>query len=64
MNQTFIEKETGNPEKLLQPKETLIRITNRSKIKSIKEDIVGDQMNQGPAYNSRLQLFVERDWDI
>lgn len=64
LNQAFIEKETGNPEKLNKPKETLIKIIDRSKIKSIKEDIVGDQMNQGPAYNSKLKLFVENEWDI
>ena len=64
LSHTLVEKETGNIEELLKPKETLIRITHRSKLKNIKDDIVGNQMNQGPGYNSRLKLFVENEWDI
>jgi hypothetical protein len=56
-----------DPEKLTDPKATLVRAATRSRRRSIREDIPPRQSGgrpEGPAYTSQLQEFVRDHWDV
>lgn len=55
------------PDEVGDPKKTLINIASRSRISSIRSDIVPPQNSsriQGPGYNIALQHFVSKLWNI
>lgn len=54
------------PENENDPKQKLIQVAKRSRIRSIKEDIVPINENAaiGPNYNSRMTEFVNNVWNI
>jgi len=63
----FIEKETRDVEKITDPKEKLLSLVKRSKKRELITDIVREessQLKQGPAYNTRLQEYLDHHWDI
>jgi hypothetical protein len=55
-----------NPELEINPKQTLINITRRSRKRSVREDIVPINENAqiGPNYNEQLMNYVASNWDI
>jgi len=55
-----------NPDLEIDPKQTLINISKRSKKRSIKNEIVPINSNAkiGPNYNERLMEYVSNYWDI
>ena len=54
------------PENEIDPKNTLIRLARRSRIRRIREDVVPINENAaiGPNYNGCLTEFVIRKWNI
>jgi len=56
----------SDPEREIDAKRTLIRLTNRSRKRELKEDIIplNDNAKIGPNYNGRLMQFVFDYWDI
>lgn len=56
----------SNPESFLNPKKTLIDIIQKSKKRSIKNDIlpISNNASVGPNYNGRLIEFVNSIWSI
>lgn len=55
-----------NPDKEKDPKNTLIKLSKRSKKRDIKEDIlpINDNASIGPNYNGCLSEFVYNHWNI
>jgi len=55
-----------NPEKIPNPKETLIQLAKRSRKRLIREDIIprDEFVKVGPNYNDRLGDFVINHWNI
>ncbi len=54
-----------NPESLLNPKDTLINLVQRSRRSNIREDMLpkpGSGRPVGPAYATRMIEFVDRHW--
>lgn len=56
----------AQPDSLDDPKQTLINIARKSRLRDIKLDIVprpGTDNKEGPAYTSRLSEFVSSTWN-
>jgi hypothetical protein len=55
-----------NPEAEINPKQSLINITRKSRKRSLREDIVPVNENAqiGPNYNEQLMKYVSTYWDI
>jgi len=53
-------------ESISDPKQFLISLASRSRKRAIREDLVPISSSSaiGPNYNSRLGMFVHKDWDI
>ncbi|MBN1409647.1 MAG: hypothetical protein JW969_02310 [Spirochaetales bacterium] len=67
LDESWIRKQTGNVEKIFNPKEILLSIVKRCKLRHLREDIIRvdkNQIKQGPGYNTRLQDFTENYWSI
>ncbi len=56
----------NHPERISDPKRTLISIVSKSRKRSIREDIIPINQNAsiGPNYNGRLMEFVLNHWNI
>ena len=55
------------PDEILQPKEMIVALAARSRMKSSRDDLFpkpGDTRKVGAAYNPRLIAFIENEWDI
>lgn len=54
-------------ESLDRPKQTLVNLARKSRIKAIVEDIVPPERStshQGPGYNLRMMEFIQKNWNI
>jgi hypothetical protein len=54
------------PDEILEPKELLVSLAQRSRSRHIREDLCpkpGATSKVGPAYNGRLSEFVRAQWD-
>ena len=57
----------SEPDQLTDPKQSLINLARRSRIRQLRESIVprrGSTATQGPDYNSCLGNFVRNRWDV
>jgi hypothetical protein len=54
------------PENEIDPKQTLIELAKRSRLRTIKDDIVpiNEYAKIGPNYNARMTEFVNEYWNI
>lgn len=67
LDPAYIRKEVDFPDMVMNPKEKLIFLVERSRKKELKKDIVRKEntvFKQGPGYNTRLTEYVLNYWDI